>query len=160
MKQESLSKWLKFIIVGVGICGLIIYIFVIPMLGESFVSVDENAFRGFLWPWLIFIWVTAIPCYIALVFSWKIAANIGQDRSFSMENAKLLKWISALAVGDAAFFFAGNLVFWLLNMNHPGIALFSLLIVFIGVVVAIASAALSHLVAKAAVLQDESDLTI
>ena len=46
------------------------------------------------------------------------------------------------------------------NMSHSGVALFSLLIVFAGVAVAVAAAALSHLVQKAAVLQEQSDLTI
>lgn len=45
-------------------------------------------------------------------------------------------------------------------MSHPGVALFSLLVVFAGVAVAVASAVLSHLVQKAAVLQEQSDFTI
>jgi len=48
----------------------------------------------------------------------------------------------------------------LLNMNHPGILLLSLLICFVGVAVTVAAACLSHLVRKAAKLQDESDLTV
>ena len=45
-------------------------------------------------------------------------------------------------------------------MSHPGVALASLLGVFAGVAVAIAAAALSHLVRKAAELQEQSDYTI
>ena len=45
-------------------------------------------------------------------------------------------------------------------MSHPGVALFSLIVVFAGVAVAVAAAALSYLVKKAAVLQEQSDLTI
>ena len=82
------------------------------------------------------------------------------DRSFCIENAKLFQWISVLAITDAAVFFAGNIVYLFLNLNHPSILLFSLLIVFVGVAVAIASAALSHLVLKASVLQEQSDWTI
>ena len=52
------------------------------------------------------------------------------------------------------------MVFLFLGMNHPGVVLLSLVAVFAGVAVAIAAAALSHLVAKAADLQAESDLTI
>ena len=51
-------------------------------------------------------------------------------------------------------------MYLLLNINHPSIALCSLLVVFAGVAVAIAFAALSHLVLKAEVLQDQSDWTI
>jgi hypothetical protein len=104
--------------------------------------------------------MTAIPCYIALVLAWRIASNIGADKSFSLANASLFKWISILAAADSAFFFVGNIVLWLLNMNHPGIVVFSLLVVFAGVAVAVAAAALSHLVVKAADLQEQSDWTI
>ena len=47
-----------------------------------------------------------------------------------------------------------------LNMNHPGIVIMSLLIVFAGTAIAVAAAALSRLVKKAAALQEQSDLTI
>ena len=67
---------------------------------------------------------------------------------------------SCRRAGDAAFFFVGNVVFLFLNMNHPGIVLLSLVPVFAGACIAIAAAALSHLVRKAAALQEQSDLTI
>lgn len=159
MQQITLSKWLKFILIGIALCGLVIYTVVFPALGQSIVTQNEE-FSYCFWPWLIFIWVTGIPCYIAIVFAWRIATNIGADQSFSLSNAKLLKWIAILAAGDAAFFFIGNIIFLFLNMSHPGIVLISFIIVFAGVAISIASAALSHLVMKASVLQDQSDWTI
>ncbi|MCH5353009.1 MAG: DUF2975 domain-containing protein [Acutalibacter sp.] len=159
MKQSTLSKWLKLILAGLGVCGIIIYALVIPMLAETMVD-KYPEFNGWKWPWLILIWVTALPCYSALVLGWKIAANIGADHSFSLSNASLLKWIAILAAVDSAVFFVGNLVYLLLSMNHPSVVLFSLLIVFLGVAISVASAALSHLVRKAAELQTQSDLTI
>ncbi len=159
MKQDTFSNWLKLIIIGVGICGLIVYAAVIPMLGEA--MIDAYPEFGYCQiPWLILIWVTAVPCCAALIFAWKIAVNIGADRSFSVANGKLLKWISVLAAGDAAFFFAGNLVYLLLGMNHPGILLGSLLVEFLGVAISVSASILSHLVMNAADLQDQSDLTI
>lgn len=95
-----------------------------------------------------------------LVLGWRISSNIGADKSFSRENAKLLKWISYLAAGDAAFFFVGNIVLLLLSMSHPSVALGSLFVVFAGVAIAMAAAALSHLVLKAAAIEEENDLTI
>lgn len=159
MEQKVLATWLKIILVGVGICGLVVYFVVFPSYGESLVS-DYPEFSNRFWPWLIFLWISGIPCYAVLVFGWKIAANIGRDQSFSNANAKYLKWIAWLAAGDGVFFFVGNIVLLFTNMSHPGIALFSLLVVFAGVAVAVASAVLSHLVQKAAVLQEQSDLTI
>ena len=77
-----------------------------------------------------------------------------------MDNARLLKWISWLAAGDSVYFFVGNFVLLLLNMSHPGIVLYSLPVVFVGIAVTVTTAALSHLVRRAAELQKQSDLTI
>ena len=159
MEQKTLATWLKVIIVGVGICGLAIYFVVIPSYGQAIVN-DYPEFNGRFLPWLIFLWVSAIPCYAALVFGWRIASNIGRDKSFSNENAKYLKWVAWLAAGDGIFFFVGNMFLWLADMSHPGVVLLSLIVVFAGVAIAVASACLSHLVCKAAVLQEQSDLTI
>ena len=159
MEQKALSKWLKIILIGVGICGLIVYLLIFPGYGQSIVA-DYPEFSNRYWPWLIFLWMTGIPCYIVLVLGWRIASNIGKDNSFSNENAKYLKWISWLAAGDGIFFFIGNVVLLFANMSHPGVALFSLFVVFAGIAVTVASAALSHLVQKAAILQEQSDLTI
>ena len=67
------------------------------------------------------------------------------------------QWGSA---ADAAFFFVGNVLLFLLNMSHPSVALLSLGVVFVGIAVAVVAAVLSHLVQKAAVLQEQSDWTI
>lgn len=159
MEQKNLSKWLKLILLGVGICGLIIYVFIIPMYGLSLRTLYPE-FSNRFWPWLIFIWVSGIPCFMVLHLSWKISSNIGKDLSFTEQNASLLKSISILSAADAGFFFVGNIVLLLLNMSHPGVVIASFIIVFVGVAVAVASAALSHLVKKAAALQEQSDWTI
>ena len=159
MEQKSLSKWLKLILLGVGICGLAVYLMVVPSFGDSLRS-QYPEFGDRYWPWLIFIWVSGIPCYAVLVLGWRIAANIGRDASFSLENARFLRSIAILAAVDAAYVFLGNLAMLFLDMSHPGVVLLSLLVVFAGAAVAVAAGALSHLVRKAALLQEENDLTI
>ena len=159
MEQKTLSKWLKLILLGMGICGLAVYFLVVPSFGDSLRS-QYPEFAGRYWPWLIFIWVSGIPCYAVLVLGWRIAANIGRDASFSLENARFLRSIAVLAALDAAYVFLGNLAMLFLDMSHPGVVLLSLLVVFAGAAVAVAAGALSHLVRKAALLQEENDLTI
>ena len=159
MEQKTLSRWLKGILVGVALCGLIVYAAVVPVLAEYMLEGYPEFLTAVL-PWELFIWCSGIPCFAVLYFAWRIVADIGLDRSFTDENAKRLKWISGLAAGDALFFFLGNILLLFLGMNHPGIVLVSSVVVFIGVAVAVASAALSHLVKKAAELQEQSDLTI
>ena len=159
MEQKTLSKWLKLILLGMGICGLAVYLVVVPSFGDSLRS-QYPEFAGRYWPWLIFIWVSGIPCYAVLVLGWRIAANIGRDASFSLENARFLRSIAVLAALDAAYVFLGNLAMLFLDMSPPGVVLLSLLVVFAGAAVAVAAGALSHLVRKAALLQEENDLTI
>ena len=157
MTQESLSKWLKGVIAGIAVCGAVIYFYLVPVFGQ------EAAYPEFSHcyiPWLIVIWLTAVPCYMVLYFGWKITMEIKKDNSFSMTNSRYLKYISTLALLDSGYFFLANLILLLLNMNHPGIFLGSLLVEFAGVTVAVTAAALSHLVQKAAEIQNENELTI
>ena len=159
MEQKHLSLWLKAILVGVAFCGLVVYALVVPMYGLNLRSLYPE-FSNRFWPWVSFIWLSGIPCFLVLCHAWKIATNIGRDQSFTERNASLLKSISILAALDAGFFFIGNIVLLFLNMSHPGVVIASLVIVFAGVAVSVAAAALSHLVKKAAVLQEQSDWTI
>lgn len=160
MNQKNLAIWLKSIIIGTGIFGIIVFALLIPFYGASFASsAPELAYC--YWPWLIFLWLCAVPCFASLFFGWKIAENIGRDNSFSFDNAKQLKTISKLAAFDCAFFFLGNWALLFMNMNHPGIVIiFAPLVIFVGIAVSVVCAALSHLVYKSAVLQRENDLTI
>lgn len=159
MNQSNLSKWLKFITIIVGIMGVLVFFVILPEIGKDIVlSNPEYAYC--YWPWLIFIWLMAIPCYLVLVLFWNICGEIEMDRSFSRKNAKLLSLISRLAIIDIIFCFIGNLVFFFLHMSHPSVVIGFLFIIFAGVTVAIVSAALSHLVEKACTIQEENDLTI
>lgn len=160
MTQQNLSKWLKAIIIGTGIFGLVVFGLLVPSYGASLRSIYPE-FSDRYWPWLVFLWLCALPCFASLFFGWKIASNIGADNSFSFENARLFKIISGLAAADSAFFLIGNWALVFMNMSHPGIALiFASLVTFVGIAVSVVCAALSHLVYKSAVMKSESDLTI
>lgn len=117
-------------------------------------------FGGYFWPWLIFLWILSVPCYMALWMAWKIFTDIEKDRAFTMENAKRMGNVSFLAAADAVLLVVGNAVYLILHMNHPGVLLASFFIALVGIAIAIAAAMLSHLIRKAARLQDESDWTI
>lgn len=159
MSQKGLANSLKAVIIGLGICGLIIYFYFLPIWGKTILfSTPDNSYCYL--PWMIFLWITAIPCYLVLICGWRIAAEIGKDNSFSIVNAKLLKYISGLAAFDSIFLFAGSGVLYALNMSHSSWMILSIMVVFAGVTVTVAAAALSHLVYKAAALKEETDLTI
>lgn len=159
MEEKRLARRLKWILSGVGICGLLLYLFLVPILGMLF-RTFYPARAACFFPWLIFIWVSGIPCFAVLYFTWKIAENIGADRSFTSQNADFLQSISNLAICDGGFFFVGNIILLLLNLSHPAVTIASLAIVFVGIAVAVVAAVLSSLVKKAALLQEQSDWTI
>ena len=159
MEQKKLANWLKCILLGVAVFGIITYALVIPHFGMS-LKAQYPEFTNRFWPWMIFLWISGIPCFAVIFLAWKIADNIGKDKSFSDDNANIFKWISVLTAADSAFFFLGNISMLLLNMSHPSVVIASVVAVFIGVAVAVASAVLSHLVKKASKLQEQSDWTI
>jgi len=159
VEQKTLSRWLKTIIIGMGLCGLVVYGLILPFGGRDLAAAHPEL-AHFYWPWLCFLLATGLPCFAVLALGWRIAGSIGEGRSFSMENAKRLAHISRLAAGDAGFLFVGNVVLLLMNMHHPSVFIALLAVVFAGVAIAVAAACLSHLVQKAAALQEQSDLTI
>lgn len=159
MNQSNLSKWLKGIVIGMAVFCAGIYGGILPVCGQSLVSYAPEFAHCFL-PWMIFLLITAVPVFIALIFAWKVFTEIGRNNSFSFINARYLKNIAHLAIIDTVYFFLGNVVMLFANQSHPGILLASLLIDFLGIAVAVVCAALSHLVYKAAVINEENELTI
>lgn len=155
MGQKSLATWLKVIIVGMAVCGLVVFGYAVPygsnaLLGE--VAEHTGA--------VIYIWVMAVPCYVVLAFAWKIASNISADNSFSQENATCLKWIAFMSGIDTVLLFVGNVILLCMDLSSTIIVLCSFIICFVGIAISVAAAGLSHLVMKAAELQEQSELTI
>ena len=91
MTQESLSKWLKGVIAGIAVCGAVIYFYLVPVLGQEAAAAYPEFSHCYI-PWLIVIWLTAVPCYMVLYFGWKITMEIKKDNSFSMTNSWVLCW--------------------------------------------------------------------
>ncbi|WP_296254589.1 DUF2975 domain-containing protein [uncultured Ezakiella sp.] len=159
MEIKKLSKLLKFILTGLFVLGLIVYIFIIPLIGKTIVEANPELSNWYL-PWLIFLSLTSIPVLLGLFYSSKISKNISYDLAFIEENSKYLKYISRLAFIDSVFFFLGNIVMLLLNMNHPSVLILSILISFFGLSLYVIFSILSCFVSKSADLQSENDLTI
>ena len=159
MQQKSLSKWIKVIILVMAICGFLIFTVIFPVIGKAIIE-EYPVLSDRFWPWLIFFWALGVSYYITLYFGWKIADNIGEDRSFSHENAIYLKYVSWIEAIDALFIFCVNVIYLVIKLSHPAIALLSLLVVFVAIAISVFFASLSHLVEKAAAMKDENDLTI
>ena len=154
LDQKKLAIWLKAIVVGCALCGLALFGFILPRflayVAEEVPDLPHKA-------WLIFMWVLAVPCYAVLVCIWKMANEIGNDNSFSLENAKLLKYIAVLAGVDSSLLLIGNLIFLLTKHSIPTLALVSAFVCFIGLAISVGAACLSYLVHKSTLMQEDVD---
>ena len=159
MEQRTLVRWLKLLVIFAAVCGVALCVWILPMVGKWIAGLSPE-FAHCYFPWLVFLWILSIPCFMALILAWQIFGNIERDRSFCRENAEALRKISFLAALDGGILFLGNILFLLLNMNHPSILLGAFVVVTVGIGISVASAVLSHLVGKAAALQEENELTI
>ena len=157
MDQIKLARWLKAVAVGCAICGLLLFVGVLPRW-LSRLSAEHPSFPG--GPWTAFMALLAVPCYGVLVCLWRIADQIARDNSFSQANARALRHIALLSGGDAALLLVGNAVFWLAGRSLFLPAMVSAFVCFAGLAISVAAACLSHLVLKAALLQEEHNLTV
>ncbi|MCC3868231.1 DUF2975 domain-containing protein [Terrisporobacter mayombei] len=159
MRKESLIRFLRRIIIGFGILGAVVYTQVFPILGHGMEELLPR-FSTYYMPWLIFIWITASPCYMILFYGWKVTEQIEQDTIFTRKSAQLLKKVSWWALVDTIFFTVGNLVFFFIKAVGVVYFFASLVGVFMGLAVVITAAMLPHLAYKAAELNEENELTI
>ncbi|MCR4617070.1 MAG: DUF2975 domain-containing protein [Lachnospiraceae bacterium] len=159
MKHDIFSKWIKVVIIGTALIGVGACVYLVPDLFRAFKNWYPEL-SNWVMPWMILIYICSVPCFAALVVGWMIADNIGKDQSFTVKNANLFKIFSMLALADSIVFGVGSIVYSLLGINHPGLLIIQLLIVFVGLAIFVCMAALSYLVGKAAVLQEDNDLTV
>jgi len=159
MNQTKFAKWLKIICILIALCGGIFYLDIIPMIGQS-ILISYPELSNYYWYWLIFIWITAIPCYLALFYFWNICLEIGKDRSFTRKNSILLKRISELSLLDSVILFLGNIILAFMNKNHAGVMIGMLFIILAGIGISLLASTLSHLVLKASEIKEENELTI
>lgn len=159
MKQKELSRWLRAIVVlgWIG-CGLLSVV-ILPVLARD-AALDLPEFAHLRWPCLGICWLGMVPVVLALWHAWRIFTEIGRDNSFCVENARRLRCISLLALADCLLCAVSAIFLLASSALHPGILLLLMIAAVIGLGIFAASAALSHLTLKAAVLQDENDLTI
>lgn len=159
MKQKELSLWLKTLIVVAFACCGAAAAWLVPCIGQEAV-IKELGDAWLFWPCLVFFWLTLIPVIWCLVLAWRIASEIGRDNSFCTENALRLRTVSRLALADTIAYLLGAIALTAVGaLQLPGLLVF-LAVMILGSALAVGMAVLSHLIAKAADLKTDSDLTI
>ena len=156
MSSKTLCYLIRLSVLATAACALFIALSIIPSWGLSIADANPE-FSGWYLPWLIFIWIASVPCFAILIFIWKVSGAINRDEVFTIKTAKWIKTSAVLLFADAGFFFAGNIVFLLLNMSHPGILLLSMVGNIFVIALALLPAVLSRYITKAAELQEVSE---
>lgn len=159
MSSKSSGSLMRLSVIAAAICGLFLCLYVIPSWGQSIVFTHPE-FSGWFWPWLIFTWLVALPCFAILVFVWKISGAVKRETVFTIQTARWVRMGAVLLLADAALIFVGNVVLLLLNMNHPGVLLLSIMGDIFVIALALFASVLSRYLTKAAVLQEESEGTL
>lgn len=161
MNQMEMSKYLKAITACIGIIFFLFIVWLLPAIFNKVIPAEYGA-AGF-WGACIVVWLTSIPVFACFWKFWGICVRIGEDDSFSKENAKALRSMSHCLLADCIFYviiLAGAcLGEW--YKVYGIILLFGIfMILVICIAMVILCAALSHLVYKASELQEDQDLTI
>lgn len=156
MSRKLISAMVKTAIVFLAVTGLLCCIMM-----PAIVTYILPGFSGrtHLY-WSIFLIIVSIPCFCALIPAWKIADNIKKSKAFCQNNAKMMHLIGIFMAVDASILFFVNILYFICKISF--IYLFSafFLIIAIFFALSICSFALSSLIANAAELQIQSDLTI
>ena len=121
-----------------------------PTIGSLFVGV------------LSYINLSFTPVYICLILAWRVFTTLRDDNAFCAENARRLHFASLLAMIDVGmvilFYLFTQVGFsWLIS---PLFLFATLCLILLGISAALVCFALSKLVAQAAELKQEVDLTV
>lgn len=155
MKHKTMANLLRSVIVLLVLCGIFVHVWLIPKLLDGGASLDIVTAE-----WVILAAITMIPCYGVTVIAWFVADSIAKEREFCHRNALLFRWIFGLALGDSAVFLIGSVILYLMGRTYVWCVLGAIVLAALGICVAIAAAVMSHLIDRAADMQDDADLTI
>ena len=167
-EQKKIAAQLKGM---VGVLAAAGALFVVYLSRHAYLLYREAPERP-AWVFILFTWGMFIMSLLALRLFYGVCTRIGEDRSFSEENAVAFRGIAHCGLGVSAFA-TGQLLTYLLFTSSgavtetgvmrgivPGYLLWELFEIFAGIAVFVVCRALSRLIHNAYELQQENDLTI
>lgn len=159
MSSKTFCYLVRAAVIIAAICGIAACCYILPTLGTTLKN-NNPEYAHFYFPWLIFLWITIIPCFVVLVFLWKVSTAIKLDTVFTFRTASYFSTCTIILFCDTIFFFAGNIAFLLLGLNHVGIMFLSLITGIFGITLTVLMAFFSRYLTKAAALQEEANSII
>lgn len=161
MKRNS-TIFLQVVIVLIGIGALTLLLWEPHIEGRN---VDSTLFEiYFKDPFLAYVYIASIPFFVALYQSFKLLGYIGRNEIFSQAAIKNLRTIKYCAMIIVAFVVGAEGYLFIVQRqveeDIAGGAMVGLVMIFISVVIATATAIFEKLLQNAVDIKSENDLTI
>lgn len=159
MEIKKLARLLQLSLIGAAVVGVVVFFLIVPEIGRESARTNPEYAAAF-WPWLVFLWLCAVPCFVSLAPGWRVFGRLAEKNAFCRENGEDMKRIARLAFLDTAFFAVGNAAMMVPGWHHPGLLLAACAVIFCGAVIGVVAQVLGMLVLEAAAMREDNDLTI
>ena len=112
-------------------------------------------------PFIAYVYLGAIPFFVALYHAFKVLGYAGQNKVFSQRAVNSLRTIKFCAIVVIAFVAGAEIVIMLhTSDDRAGGVFMGVLVTFASVIIATAAATFQSVLQKAVDLQSENDLTV
>ncbi len=160
MKQKKISNALKIldIVIGFGFVGFFIALTIVKFNYKGMLSDDLGSmFDKTLIPFS----VAALLAGLFILFQfWKVADEIGNDNSFSIENRNSFRNMGATGIFLAVIYVARIIVTIAMNTLSVFNAAYNVIMIFAGIIFFVMCICLSKLIENAYEVKRENELTI
>ena len=156
MKRETFFLKVVVFIIGLPIAAILTW------LTYDLITIPKTKEFTIFIPMVLVLYLAAIPYFNALFQTNKLLTYIDQNNAFSTLSVHALKKIKLCAIIISVLFIIDlPFLFRIAELDDaPGIVLFSLIIVFASMVIAVFAAVLQKLLTSALEIKSENDLTI
>ena len=160
-RQKCLAKLKKACLITM-VLGIILFFVVAPMVVARDIPEAIERYGPRFWIDLGYIWIVGALCFRALAEAWKVCVQIGEDNTFSLQNAVSLRLISRLMAVACAMMAVGFVVYLAINKRNPNLWMLGLIAlgVCIALIFSLFASALAELIRYGARIKQENDLTI
>lgn len=160
MKRSS-TLFLKFSVFIIGLPVLAICIALIPMIVRN-VSDGIEGWDLLMLGLLTFMYLSAIPFYMALFQAFKLLSYIDKNIAFSGESVTALKKIKRCATVITGLYVLNLPLFYIFAEldDAPGVIIVGMAFIFAPLVITVFAAVLEKLLQEAITIKSENDLTV
>lgn len=157
--KNNYVKFLRAVLLILGVGILVFAIVYLPYFAELAAGYYKEL-SYLKTPLLIFVYMSAVPFYIALFQGYKICSTIVNNNPFSKENVKSFRIASFSALTVSIMYFTGTGAFVFLKVDRPILYIVFTLIGACALVVTLLCEVLSQLLKKAIEISEENELTV